>query len=693
MNARIRWRQRLGGKLHHYFLVLAALTVPTVASAQPASFEALKQSVLDAGNGLRPDIVLAACQDDPIDAIACLEGNSPIIDSGWDIAESCFTLDQSGVLSVGFLQSGKAGDGDGDGDPNVGTFQFDKPGIGVREGYAVEIDTNVPPDGIADFRFSVTEVNVGGFGLAGLGGSEGGLCAAPAMVGDPVRVEPCNGIGGAPVGSYAAGTRGVPLPGPGNVTREVLLDIETTELPRPFDVARFTMRLQSGSQDDTCQEDQAVFVVVRPSISVEKQARGTCQPPAPGEFVFSADYTIVNDGSLDYTSVRIEDVPSADIPLGTPTCSVIEGEPGSIPTGPLAIMPLAGGGFEATLGALPAQDQRANPANPFPSPGDIDCGDDGLLDPSCGRVVVRCQWPGVSAAPFGPNESVVFDNEILVSGLDGALVRATAEAQAGARANKSQCPRPPDDGGGMRKEHEGVGFDNALSLTPTLPLGNGTQFGSGVFPDGEPDVDSRETFTTQGALEVRGRPGVWSNIPRIPPGKAGVRAQPGLPALFTWRILVSNLPMQDVMDVSCSLCAEEAWRDDGSPAQTYTPRGVVATESIPYLVSNEPVMMEVVHICGPLHTEAPCGGPIDAITTPGLLRVPTDMRPFNYLEFLGCKPKTILLEPFGGRQNSLILPGDLIEVRVLVPGSERARVLVDASSCEVAYLTSDPLAP
>jgi len=693
MNVRNRWRQRVGDGFRRFLSILAMLTVPAVASAQPASFEALKQAVLDAGNGLRPDIVLADCQVDPIDAIACLEGNSPINGSGWDIVEACFTLDQSGVLSIGFLQSGKAGDGDGDGDPNVGTFQFDKVGIGVREGYAVEIDSNVPPDGLADFRFAVTEVNVGGFGLGGLGDSESGLCAAPAMVGDPVRVEPCNAVAGPLVGTYAAGTRGVPLPGPTSVTQEVLLEVDTTGLPRPFDVGRFTMRLQSGSQDDTCQEDQTTFVVFPPSISVDKQARGVCNPPAPGEFVFSADYTIVNDGALDFTSVRIEDAPTADIPLGTPTCSVTEGEPGSIPTGPLAITPLAGGGFAATLGALPSQDQRVNPANPFPSPGDIDCGNDGLLDPSCGRVVVRCEWPGVSAAPFEPNAAVIFDNEILVSGLDGTSVRATDEAQAGARADKNQCPRPPDGGGGMRKEHEGVGFDNALSLTRTLPLGNSTQFGSGVFPDGEPDVDSRETFATQGTLEVIGRPGVWSNIPRIPPGKAGVQPQPGLPALFTWRMLVSNLPMQDVMDVSCSLCAEEAWRDDGSPAQTYTPRGLIASESIPYLVSNEPVMMEVNHICGPLHTETPCGGPVDAITTPGLDRVPTDMRPYNYLEFLGCKPKTILLEPFGGRQNSLILPGDLIEVQVLVPGSERARVLADASSCEAAYLTSDPLAP
>lgn len=672
-------------------LLPLALAWPLSASAQPASFEALEQAVIDAGNGTRPDIVVAACQTDPEDALACLEGNSPITGSGWDIHEACFTLDQSGVLRVGFLQGGKAGDGDGDGDPNAGTFQFDKAGIGQREGYAVEIDTNVPPDGLADFRFAVTQVNVGGFALGALGGSQGGLCAGAAQVGDPVRAEPCDVFAGDLVGSYTAGTSGLLE---GGVSKEILLQIETGDLPRPFDVDRFIMRLQSGSQDDTCQEDQTTFAVARAGIDLEKQARGTCRPPAPGSFVFSSEYTIVNDGSLEFDSVRLEDTPSSDVPLGTPTCEVTEGEPGSIPTGPLAVTPTGGGSFSASIaGALPPADFRVNPANPFPSAGDIDCGSDGVLDPSCGRVVVRCEWPGISAEPFEPNESLTFQNVAEVFGLEGSTTRASDLAEAGARADKNQCPRTPDDGGGTRKEHEGVGFDDQLSLLPALPLGNNTQFGSGVFPDGEPDVDSRETFTTQGALEVIGRPGVWSNIPRIPPGKAGVHPQPGLPALFTWRMLVSNLPMQEVMDVSCSLCAEQAWRDDGSPLQTYTPRGGMDPVLTQYLVANEPALMEVVHFCGPLHTESPCGGPMDAITTPGLKRVPTDMRPYNYLEFLGCKPKTILLEPFGGRQNSLLLPGDLIEVRLLVPGSERARVFADVSSCEAAYLTADPLAP
>ncbi|MEB2344158.1 MAG: hypothetical protein OZ948_05410 [Deltaproteobacteria bacterium] len=692
MNLRTRCWGEAGSLLRVPLLLVLAW--PLAASAQPASFQALEQAVIDAGNGTRPDIAVAACQTDPEDALACLEGNSPITGSGWDINEACFTLDQDGVLSVGFLQGGRAGDGDGDGDPNAGTFQFDKAGIGEREGYAVEIDTNVPPDGLADFRLAVTQTNVGGFALSGLAGSEGGLCAGPLLVGDPVRVEPCDVLAGALVGSFAAGTRGVALPGPGSVSREILLEVATADLPRPFDVDRFVLRLQSGSQDDTCLEDQTIFTVARAGISLEKQARGTCQPPAPGSFVFSSEYTIVNDGSLEFDSLRLEDAPSSEVPLGTPTCAVTEGEPDSIPTGPLAVTPTGGGGFTASIaGALPPADFRANPASPFPSTGDIDCGLDGILDPSCGRVVVRCEWPGISAEPFEPNESLTFENVAEVFGLEGSTTRASDRAEAGARADKNQCPKPPDDGGGTRKEHEGVGFDDQLSLVPTLPLGNGTQFGSGVFPDGEPDVDSRETFTTQGALEVIGRPGVWSNIPRIPPGKAGVHPQPGLPALFSWRMLVSNLPMQDVMDVSCSLCAERAWRDDHSPAQTFTPRGGVDPGLTSYLVANEPALMEVVHFCGPLHTESPCGGPMDAITTPGLERVPTDMRPYNYMEFLGCKPKTILLEPFGGRQNSLLLPGDLIEVRILVPGSERARVFADVSSCEAAYLTADPLAP
>jgi len=686
MDIRIRSRQRVSDVYRRSLYTLAfLLVVPAAASAQPASFQALEQAVIDFGNGSRPDIAVAACANDGANALTCLEGNSPIVGSGWDILRACYTLDRNGVLDVGFLQAGKAGDGDGDGNPNVGTFQFDAIGIEGRAGYSVDIETSVPPDGLSDFRFAVTHANVGGFNFGGLQPSEGSLCLLPPTIGDPVGVEPCMSVSG-PVGAYTAGTTGgVPT------TPEVLLEVETKLLPRPFDVGRFVMTLQSGSQDDTCVEDQRTFVVIPPSIKVDKEASGVCRPPFPGEFAFSADYTIVNDGALNFSSVKIEDSPTADKPLGTPSCSVTEGEPGGTPAGPLTIGALPGGGFTATLGALPSQDQRSNPSNPFPSPGDIDCGNDGKLDPSCGRVVIRCVWPGIPAGSFGQNESIFFNNQISVVGLDGTSVKATSNDSAGVRVEKNRCPRPPGDGGGgMRKEHEGVGFDNQLKLTPTLPLGSSLLFGSGVFPNGEPDVDSRETFTAQGALELVGRPGVWSNLPRIPPGHAGVLAQSGLPALFTWRMLVSNLPMQDVMDVSCSLCAEEAWRDDGSPAQTFTPRGLIMAESAPYLVANEPVMMELFHICGPIHTETPCGGPIDAITTPGLKRVPTDMRPYNYLEFLGCKAKTIQLEPFGGSGNSLILPGDLIEVRVLVPGSERSRVLADVTSCEAAYLTSDP---
>jgi len=677
-------------------LVLVAGLAPRADAQIVSNFDALMDLVADFENGLEPDVVTAQCSTpdvseatptrpfEPVDELTCTEGSSPVVGSGWDIMRGCFAAFEDGTMVVGFRQSGLAGDNDGDGDPNVGSFQFDINGIGSREGYDVTLDSDFV--GLAEFQVSVTDVDVGGHSTADRGPSEGLLCLVeqPGLSTPPVAGPESIGCLNGPIGLYRAGTTGSLQPAGGALASDEVLiqvnDIRNLPAGRSLDPRRLRLTLQASSQEvgDTCAEDTTTFLAVGASIALEKSASGSCSAQ---QFELSARYEVRNDGLQDFDAAELVDEPATNpsgLLSGPPTCTV-DGTP-------VGVEDLGGGAFRALLGELPASDFDAIEGDPFPSLSDNDCGNDGILDPACGRAVVECAWAGI---PIADIDQVEFDNDAAVDGLVGTVTRASAEASASAVALRTPACEGGGNGGdgSMRKEHEGVGFDDALSLTETLPFGGGAAFGSNVEPGGLPDVDAREGFVAQGAVEVIGSPGVWANLPRIPPGK-GLRPQFGSRAVFTWTMLVTG-DVSDVanLDVACSLCSEKAWRTDRAPGQTFVPELPDEDSSMNgFVISNQAVMLSVNHICGPIHGPGPCGGAMSSVGIPGLERRPTSVLGANFVTFLGCKPTVVQLDPLSS--GDPILPGDLVEVQVTVPENERTRVFADATSCEAAYLTT-----
>jgi len=102
------------------------------------------------------------------------------------------------------------------------------------------------------------------------------------------------------------------------------------------------------------------------------------------------------------------------------------------------------------------------------------------------------------------------------------------------------------------------------------------------------------------------------------------------------------------------------------------------------------VMMTVSHVCGPIHGPGSCGGTMSAVTTPGLKRRSSSVIGDNYVTFIGCKPTVVQFDPLSS--GDLLLPGDFIDVQIIVPENERTKIRVDVTSCEAAYITMTPKA-
>jgi hypothetical protein len=667
-----------------------------------ANFDQLVQIVSNFEQGTRPDIAAAQCTtQDPqsserpfegADLIFCQDPVSPIVDSGWDIAQACAVTYVSGAATVGFTQSGVAGDGDGDGDPNFPGNNFDSDGIGHYEAYAVTLDNDVTTAG-AEFSVRIGGINVGGHNEPDRGPSSGALCLrSVAGLSEPAVAGPMD-LGCDPgydfaIGEYSAGNSGHTQPAGGaQVSKEILLHLDNiADLPsvgRELDPDRLFVFLSAGSNEpgETCGEDYAVLrLIPPPHITLEKSVFGSCGNQV---FTLTATYEIRNDGFVDFDSVLLEDHPltDPDVSLDLPDCwasgaSIIE-PPTPVSPGSEA--------FRLRLSSLPASDFDLVDGNPFPGPGDNDCGNDGVNDESCGLAVVTCAWSGSTTA-----EQIDFVNDAKAEGLVGDDVGDDDDATAGVTVTcPVPCTPPECPTTGTRKEHEGVGYDNRLALTRTIPYGDTNHYGSNVEPGEKPkddDAAPEETFRQAGVNPVIGQPGVFANLPKIPPGM-GMRPQFGAWATFNWKMYISSNPFQFApLDITCTLCSEKAWRKDGSPGQTFVP-DVPTPPGAPPVLANTPIMMTVSHTCGPIHP-AGCSEPLDALTTPGLDRRNSGVMGDNSVTFVGCLPTVVQIDP--ASSGHPIMEGDYIEVRITVPGNERTVVHADVTSCEVAYLTADP---
>jgi hypothetical protein len=102
---------------------------------------------------------------------------------------------------------------------------------------------------------------------------------------------------------------------------------------------------------------------------------------------------------------------------------------------------------------------------------------------------------------------------------------------------------------------------------------------------------------------------------------------------------------------------------------------------------DRPLTLRVNQICGPLHIE-PCEVALDAKSIPGLQTVPLSEDPRSKgVAFMGCKATSIHIDPSNGPP---VRMGDLIEIQIDVPETERARLYADPTSCELSYLRMVP---
>ncbi len=646
-----------------------------------------------------PSIVNAGCVSDPDPGSSPLRcavaGGVPIPDSGWEIENVCFVVLDNGEMAVGFDQAGAAGDVDGDGNPNppptVSLEITELPVIGSDEGYRFTLDSVL--DG---YTFFVTRAEVGDLVQAGAADAEGDLCftmaadfSSPA---EATAADPGTCIAGARVGSYRAGTTGT-VTGLGNTTDEVLLFIDDiTSLPGganpsspvpgavTVDQSAFLARWDAGGTPDGCEEDFVTLLAIADRLEFDKAVQARCI----GEtYRFSARYTIRNGGAREFDEVVLEDFPST-VPGGLledPSCQLS----GDSTVTNFNVVPGANGAFTATLGPLRAGDLNLG-GEAFPQVNDVDCGGDADPNtPNCGEVEITCTWDAIPATDLLPQVSLSND-ATATAVVDGTDVRVEMATAGPSVAVLDDICRPPNFE--MRKEHEGVGYDNLFSLLPDLPFGNGFTWGSAVNPNDGMDVSLLEKFEViGGAVEVQGRPGVYATFPRIP-RTPGTVPNKGSAATFKWTIQLQDAIRDDEFDISCSVCAQTPWTDN--PAETFVPMySSRPSFGQKLMIRDEPVRLRVKRICGkgaPLDCE---DGYIDAITTPGLERIDTSEG--LPVEFLGCKPKITQLDPTSLFVNPF--RGDLIEITLHVPASEQAQLFVDATSCEVSYLTTAPEGP
>ena len=648
------------------FLLLPAPSA--LAQFPPDSFGELQQTVVEFEAGTRSDVLAAECRPGSPNPLTC-PGDGPgervtIPDSGWKIKEACYAIFDQNQLSVGFDQVGVIGDADGNGDPNTGsTIEGvdipDDPVLGSRDLYSVQLDENLPTDSV-DYEINVPLSNVGDYtpaDFASRARSEDRLCLIRAPGVDPPLAGPSDlgCVDPQDLGRYWAGTTGLAVEAPAgsgkNVSREVMYfveDLATLPMTRNGDgIFPKFIRMRSGSAADTCQEDSVDFIVVTPCVEVEKNAGVECSDQERA--AFHATFDVTNCGGADLDEVVLEDTVLGPRGLGAPTCR-LDGEPD-----PLPVDDLGGGSFRARLGPLPTDD-----------------GVGALLD---------CQWPGTS---FRGEEELEFMDSVKVTGTASGRMTTDTDRD-GAVALRSGCVVD----GKTLKEHDGVGFDNALSLTRTLPLpppfDDRSQFGSGVNPGGLDDVDVEEIFTAEGAVPVADRPGTFQTIPRVI--EQGF-LRPGSRARFQWRILVSKGTPDNFagLEVTCSLCAELA--QARSPASTFTDRSTFGRgHRIPDLVlGNRPLTLRVTQIGRePQHFQR-FESDLDARSIPGLVQL--ILREDGEIAFLGCKPTAVLIDPFSN--NEPLLKNDLIVVQINVPETERARLFADPTSCEISYLHAPP---
>jgi hypothetical protein len=652
---------------------LLFLLLPASAPAEvvPDSFVELKQVVVEFQGGTRDDVLAADCRPGSQEPLTCPGADRgqtvPIPDSGWQIREACYAIFENYGLSLGFEQVGIVGDADGNGDPNTGSNVDgvdipDDPVLGPRDLYSVLLDENLPSDSV-DYEINLPLTNVGDYTPADFpdhARSEGRLCLIRAPGADPPVAGPADLGCVMPddLGMYWAGTTGLSVEAPAGsgkqVSREVMYfvdDLKALPMTRSGDgiLPKF-IRMRSGSGADTCQEDAVSFLVVSPCVEMEKSASGECRGviESGAEVAsFGATFNIRNCGGVDLNNVMLEDKVLAPDGLEAPTCQ-LDGH--SLP-----VQDMGDGSFRAQLGALPVGEY--------------------------GEAVVHCRWPGTR---FGSGHQLEFSNWATAIGMTGDTTTRDSD-RAGAVALKNECTVVD---GLMLKEHDGVGYDNAFSLTKSLPLpppfDDRAQFGSAVNPGELADVDAEEDFIAEGAVPLASRPGTFHTVPRIiAPGFV----RPGSRARFTWKILVSKgIPDNFAgVEVACSLCAELAQKR--SPAHTFAELASYGRGRLADLVlGNRPLTMRVTQIGRePQHLRR-FEADLDARGIPGLEQLV--LRHDGQLAFMGCKPTVVLIDPFSNHRP--LLRNDLIVVRIDVPETERARVYADPTSCEISYLHVPP---
>lgn len=204
--------------------------------------------------------------------------------------------------------------------------------------------------------------------------------------------------------------------------------------------------------------------------------------------------------------------------------------------------------------------------------------------------------------------------------------------------------------------------------------------------DGDEYVDlPGEDFLHWGLLD-RGD-GMFGNVPTI---KEYNLKQVGFPAIAKWRIALKGASVISNIEVVCSVCAMRP--QGGGEGETYIPDPWVQPEgptewsdqSYFYYKLNrkqKPWELSAKHIPGPAHHDYYYDKkPIYAVGIPGLERI-GPYRKGKDVEFLGCKPKILVLENDGS-----FMPGDIVEVKLEIPGTARLFTMLDVSSCELSYL-------
>jgi len=221
-----------------------------------------------------------------------------------------------------------------------------------------------------------------------------------------------------------------------------------------------------------------------------------------------------------------------------------------------------------------------------------------------------------------------------------------------------------------------------------------------------------EGFFTVGAVEKFPRgSNQWQTIPTEILQESRLV---GFDATHIWRIGLKSSQIFSNLEISCSVCAMRP--QGGGDGQTYVPdlewfnyrpeyygprgSGLIYKLNQP----QEPWRMTARQICGKNNTSYECtegtGIPqpgkhlyVNPVEIPGLERIyyGNGTRDFDgyyryedpgAVEFLGCKPKVLVIDNPGGR----FAAGDLIEIAIQTPNTARVFGMFDATSCEVSYI-------